>query len=282
MGDLFDERSILLTDRVAVVTGAAQGIGRETALLFARCGATVAICDRAGRAAGRDRRPSVEALGRPVLTAELDVRHAEPSTASSRTWPSASGPVDVLVNNAGGTFVAPFLDVSPKGEATMIAENWTHVTHFIRRPCRSWPTAGRSSTSPRSRRTRPAPGSRVYAAMKTALESLTKTLALELGQPRHPGQLHRPRRPAQRRRARRPRGDARHRARVPARLRPAPRLLRHPGGLGGGGALPGQRPLPLRHRHLAARRRRELGGRRLAPAHSRPPRCTTTGSTGDE
>ena len=42
MAHLFNERSILLTDRVAIVTGAAEGIGRDTALLFARCGATLA------------------------------------------------------------------------------------------------------------------------------------------------------------------------------------------------------------------------------------------------
>ena len=75
MAHLFDEQSILLTDRVAIVTGAAQGIGRATALLFARCGASLALCDRQGPEMAAVA-AEIEAMGRPVITAELDVRDA--------------------------------------------------------------------------------------------------------------------------------------------------------------------------------------------------------------
>src|SRR4051794_38047081 len=111
-GDLFDERSILLTDRVAVITGAAQGIGRETARLYARCGASLAICDReAGPLA--EVVAEIEALGRPVVSAELDVRDAEAVDRFVEGVARRFDRVDVLVNNAGGTFVAPFLDTAP-------------------------------------------------------------------------------------------------------------------------------------------------------------------------
>ena len=179
-GDLFDERSILLTDRVAIVTGGAQGIGRATARLFARCGASVAICDRQA-APLADTAAEIEALGRPVVSAELDVRDPEAVDAFVESVGARFDRVDVLVNNAGGTFVSPFLDTAPKGEASLIAENFTQVTHFIRRVAPLMTDGGSIVNLTSIEAHQAGPGFGIYAAMKSAVESLTKTLALELG-----------------------------------------------------------------------------------------------------
>jgi len=66
----------LLTDRVAVVTGAAVGIGEAIALAFANFGAHLAICDRdvANLDSTAD---AIEATGRRVVAADIDVREAD-------------------------------------------------------------------------------------------------------------------------------------------------------------------------------------------------------------
>ena len=168
MAHLFDERSILLTDRVAIVTGAAEGIGRDTALLFARCGATVAICDRQEELLA-DVAAQIEALSRPVISTVLDVRDAEAVDAFVENIAATHGHIDVLVNNAGGTFVSPFLDVSPKGEASLIAENFTQVTHFIRRVAPLMPDGSSIINITSIEAHQAGPGFGIYAAMKTAL-----------------------------------------------------------------------------------------------------------------
>ena len=180
MTDLFDHHSILLTDRVAIVTGAAEGIGRATARLFARCGATLALCDRQEQALA-DVAAEIERAGRPVLTAVLDVRDAEAVDSFIGSVTDRFGAVDVLVNNAGGTFVSAFLDTSPKGEASLIAENFTQVTHFIRRVAPVMNDGGSIINLTSIEAHQAGPGFGIYAAMKTAVESLSKSLALELG-----------------------------------------------------------------------------------------------------
>jgi len=86
----------------------------------------------------------------------------------------------VLVNNAGGGFIAPVLDVSPKGEQTLIAENFTSVTAMIRHVVPSMTEGGSIVNITSLEAHRACPNFGIYAAMKAAVENLTKTLALEL------------------------------------------------------------------------------------------------------
>jgi 3-oxoacyl-[acyl-carrier protein] reductase len=170
--------SLLLVDRVAVVTGAAQGIGAAVAETFGRLGARLALCDRdeAGLRAVAGR------LHGEHATAVLDVRDADAVTAFVSDAADRLGPVDVLVNNAGGGFRAAFTDVSRKGEAALIAENYTSVTAFVREVVGVMSDEGGSVVNITSIEAhRAAPGFATYAAMKAAVANLTKSLALELG-----------------------------------------------------------------------------------------------------
>ena len=169
---------MLLTDRLVVVTGAAEGIGAAVATACARFGADVAMCDRDTDGLARVA-SEVEAAGRRAHQGTLDVRDGD----AVREWVATLPGIDVLVNNAGGGFRAAFLDVNDKGQDSLIRENFTSVTNFVRACVPKMPDDGRAVivnlTSIEAHRA--APGFAVYSAMKAALVSLTKTLALELG-----------------------------------------------------------------------------------------------------
>jgi 3-oxoacyl-[acyl-carrier protein] reductase len=88
----------------------------------------------------------------------------------------------VLVNNAGGGFAASFLDVNDKGQDALIRENFGSVTHFVRACVVRMPDTGGSIINITSIEAhRAGPAFAVYSAMKAAVASLTKSLALELG-----------------------------------------------------------------------------------------------------
>ncbi len=200
--------SVLLTRRKAIVTGAARGIGRSTALALARFGAQVAVCDRLED----DLDDTVEmlaSLGCDAPFAVLDVRDGDAVSEWISTLQEQWGALNVLVNNAGGGFVADVVDVSPKGQAALIAENFTQVVDITRR-CVPMLIAGAANdplegtledvrgsesvsvtvggssiiniTSVEAHRA--GPGFGIYSAMKAAVANITRTLALELSQHR--------------------------------------------------------------------------------------------------
>jgi NAD(P)-dependent dehydrogenase (short-subunit alcohol dehydrogenase family) len=102
-----------LHGRTVLVTGAASGIGRETALLAARRGADIAICD-VDEAGLTEVQASASRLGRGVLTRRVDVGDREQMQAFAEAVHSARGPVDLLINNAGVGLAAGFLDTKPE------------------------------------------------------------------------------------------------------------------------------------------------------------------------
>lgn len=179
-----------LGGRVVVVTGAAQGIGEAVARTAAAFGAALAVCDRNAEGLAELER-SLGDAGVPVHSSVLDVRDADAVGAFAGEVGERFGPVDGVVNNAGGGFAAPFAEVSAKGQDALIRENFTSVADVIRAfvPLFPEPSGRRGGgasivniTSIEAHRA--GPGFAVYSAMKAAVANLTMSLALELG-PRH-------------------------------------------------------------------------------------------------
>ena len=109
-------------NRVVVVTGASSGIGRETALLFARLGARVALVARR-RALLEAAAADVRAAGGRPLVVPADVGDARAARAAVARIRRAWGRIDVLVNNAGVLKLAPVAQIKPADLDAMLRVN---------------------------------------------------------------------------------------------------------------------------------------------------------------
>jgi len=179
-GTAIPDRPIDLRGRLALVTGAARGIGAGCARALSASGASLALCDR-------DPGPldalaaELRARGAEVTTGVFDVRDQPAVAAFVSGLAPRARPIHVLVNNAGGTFAADFLDLSARAEDALVAENFTSVGHCIRAVVPRMPEEGASIVNITSIEAwRAAPRYAVYAAMKAAVESLSRSLSLEL------------------------------------------------------------------------------------------------------
>ena len=114
--------------KTALVTGAASGIGLETALAFARRGADLVICDldEVGLGSAAER---IEGLGRNVFTRRVDVASADEMRAFAADVHQRVEAVDVLMNNAGVAIGGPFLSTSLEDWNWILGINTLGVVH---------------------------------------------------------------------------------------------------------------------------------------------------------
>jgi NAD(P)-dependent dehydrogenase (short-subunit alcohol dehydrogenase family) len=117
-----------LSGRVAVVTGAASGIGRQTALALARRGADLAICD-VDEAGLEETAEQIRQVGRHVLQSRVDVSSAEQMRGFAEQTVAELGRVDVLVNNAGIGIGGFFVDVPLEEWDTIVGINLKGVVN---------------------------------------------------------------------------------------------------------------------------------------------------------
>lgn len=117
-----------LDGKTALVTGAASGIGRETALAFARRGADLVICDidEVGMQATAD---IAIGLGRAVEAHRVDVANREQMSAFADAVHAQRPAVDILMNNAGVAIGGPFLDTSLPDWDWILGINLMGVIH---------------------------------------------------------------------------------------------------------------------------------------------------------
>lgn len=190
-----------LAGRVALVTGAARGIGRAIAIGLAEAGADVVVADLhpepfrgepyfrlRKRVSGDDEATStadvIAGLGRRVTTVPVDV--ADPAAVERAVAEGryALGPIDVLVNNAGiVNNIATIADMAPAAWEHELRVNLGGAFHFVRvlAPAMAERGFGRviniSSVAARV----PSLGQPAYAASKAGLLAFTRSVAQEFG-----------------------------------------------------------------------------------------------------
>jgi 3-oxoacyl-[acyl-carrier protein] reductase len=171
----------LLTDKVAIVTGAGDGIGKGIALMFARSGAHVVIADRNG-AAGEAAAAEVRALGRKGVSITTDVRKSDQVNALVARTVAELGGVDILVNNVGGAPRQPFLENGEARWLKIVELNLTSMLYCTGAVVRTMIDAKRGGSIiniSSIEGSRAAPGFAVYSACKGGMDNFTKSAAVE-------------------------------------------------------------------------------------------------------
>ena len=172
-----------LKDKVALVTGAARGIGRGIAEVFAEQGAHVAVNDLVADGPAEEVAAWVRSKGRKSIAVGADVANrAQVEAMVDRVWKEL-GPIDILVNNAGIETIVPFLDLTD--------EQWSRLTDVNLRGewlcsqvfCRKVVADGRKAAIVNLGSIQAAkvlPGRTHYAPTKLAIEALTRNMSAEM------------------------------------------------------------------------------------------------------
>jgi 3-oxoacyl-[acyl-carrier protein] reductase len=167
--------------RVAVVTGAGQGIGAATAQRLAAEGASLFVLER-NADAGRATAEAITAAGGRARAIECDVSAAGSVDAAVAAVIAEAGRIDVLVNNAGITRDNLLFKLSEEDWSAVLNVNLTSVFLMCRAvqrhmvPAKYGRIVNLSSRSALGNR-----GQANYAAAKAGIQGLTATLAIELG-----------------------------------------------------------------------------------------------------
>jgi 3-oxoacyl-[acyl-carrier protein] reductase len=170
-----------LKEKVALVTGASQGIGRATALALAEAGARVGVAARSA-----DKLASlvseVEGAGGAALAVPMDVADAAQVKAGFQQVLAKFGRLDILVNNAGVYEFAPLEAITEAHVRKLFDVNVLGVLFASQAAARYFDAAGGSIINISSAATsQTLPSTVVYTASKAAVEAITQTLAKELG-----------------------------------------------------------------------------------------------------
>ena len=169
-----------LTDKIAIVTGAGRGIGKGLALGFAEAGADVVVVARTV-AEIEATAALIREMGRKALVVPTDVRQSDQIENMVQKTLEEFGRIDVLVNNAGGSFVVMALEMSENAWDAIVRENLKTVFLCSKAVARVMldqkkgnivnisSVAGEGAS----------PGLIAYGASKAGIINLTQTLALE-------------------------------------------------------------------------------------------------------
>jgi citronellol/citronellal dehydrogenase len=169
----------LLDGQVAIVSGGGSGLGRAAALELAACGASVVVCGR--RLAPVEQTAAAAEAGR-VEARQCDIREEDQVGALVDGVLERHGRIDLLVNNAGGQYMTPAEDITPKGFSTVLRLNvegtWLMTREVASKAMIPDARGGKVvnvTLSPHHG----LPGMAHSSAARAAVENLTRVLSIE-------------------------------------------------------------------------------------------------------
>ncbi|KRW57583.1 SDR family NAD(P)-dependent oxidoreductase [Pseudomonas sp. TTU2014-080ASC] len=171
-----------LKNRVAVITGASQGIGRCIAQRYAEEGAAVAVID-VNVSGGEETVALIQAAGGRATFVRCDISKREEVNAAAAQVKSVFGPIDILVNNAGITRPAMLHKMTDAEWSQVIDVHMNGSFYWLQAVVhdmieRKW---GRIIFVSSSTAQNGSIGQINYAAAKSAMLGMTRTAARELG-----------------------------------------------------------------------------------------------------
>jgi NAD(P)-dependent dehydrogenase (short-subunit alcohol dehydrogenase family) len=177
-------RDGLFDGRVVLITGGGGGIGTAMAALFGRLGATIVACGRTGETldALAER---LDGAGIPAHTRVATVRDPEQVAGLIDEIWDRHGRLDVAINNAGGQFSSPAVDISPKGWAAVVETNLYGTWYVMQAAARRWiaegvePGADRNIVNISTIQGRASVGIPHTSASRAGGVALTRSLAVE-------------------------------------------------------------------------------------------------------
>jgi 3-oxoacyl-[acyl-carrier protein] reductase len=178
------EAAFGLAGRVAVVTGAAGGIGRQAAITFAQAGADVVIAD-VGESGLAETAGMVASFGHRIVTRRVDVSKRADVDELAKAALDELGRIDVWANVAGIIRYSPIVDMSEDDLRAVIDVNLLGVYWGIAAAARAMtsgsPAGGAIINIASAGGDVPAPTLSGYGMTKAGVMHLTKTAATELG-----------------------------------------------------------------------------------------------------
>jgi NAD(P)-dependent dehydrogenase (short-subunit alcohol dehydrogenase family) len=171
---------VTLKGKTAIITGAAWGIGKATALCFAREGAGLTLVDL-NAAALADVETACRECGARVVAVARDAADLESMEAFVQATADAFGGIDILVNSVAHRVVKPFLEVQPDELLRTLTVNVAGVFLLIQRVVPHMLARGGGSIVNISSQIGfvGAPNFSAYCTAKGAVINMTRTLALE-------------------------------------------------------------------------------------------------------
>lgn len=135
-------REGLLEGKTTVISGGGSGMGRAMAVLFARLGANVVICGRREEKLSEVRDGVKTHLGLDISYKPLTIRDADSVDIFMEETFKKFGPIDLLINSAGGQFSQDAIDFSRKGWLAVIDTNLNGTWWMMQEAAQRWKRAG--------------------------------------------------------------------------------------------------------------------------------------------